>query len=354
MTLSLEDAQEYEWGKYYKLPGDTVIIDENHMDMYWYFIFERLKIYHKRVVLKEEAPWTEDEILQKYRFTNISRDMDKLTIWEINNILNMVDEPTDDIELRKKSILFNIFLYRMYTKIESYQQFGFIDFEDNAEEKYIAGKERLKAWRDEGNKPFTGSYMVNPMDLINPNIEQRKDKILNSYYVLDNIFYNIDEIYKNTISECPDMKVQIEYLVTLPGIGWFNAYEIACSIASISRYYNNPLVDWTQDNYSNIGPGSGRGIDAIFKDCGNLTKMEALIFLRANWEDYMTKLGYYEEFISMLPEVFDNDLDLRIIEHCLCEFSKYIKVKEQGKRTRALFKNATSDLGELEFNYKKK
>lgn len=354
MTLSVEDANKYEWGEYYKIPDSSVVVNQQHMDMYWYFLYERLKIYHKRVVLREDAPWTDDKILQKYRFTNISRDMDKLTIWEINNILSKIDDPTDNIELRKRSVLFNIFLYRMYTKIESYQHFGFIDFEDNAEENYKIGKDKLIKWRDQGNKPFTGSYMVNPMDLINPNVEQRKDKILNSYYVLDNIFYNIDEVYKNVVEDCPNMKSQIEYLVTLPGIGWFNAYEIACSIASINRYYNNELVPWTQDNYSNIGPGSGRGLDSIFENCGNLTKMEALIYLRANWQEHMKRLGYYEEFIEMLPEIFDNDIDLRIIEHCLCEFSKYIKVKEQGKRTRALFKNETKNIDELSFDFKKR
>ena len=49
------------------------IMQENKemMDLFWYFVKARQDIWYKRFVLKQPAPWTDDEILKPYNFCNI-------------------------------------------------------------------------------------------------------------------------------------------------------------------------------------------------------------------------------------------------------------------------------------------
>jgi len=56
----------------------------------------------------------------------------------------------------------------------------------------------------------------------------------------------------------------------------------------------------------------------------------------------MIRVGLYESFIKMLPKVFNGELDLRIIEHCLCESHKYYKIKTKTGRTKQRFSASTA------------
>ena len=61
----------------------------------------------------------------------------------------------------------------------------------------------------------------------------------------------------------------------------------------------------------------------------------------------MKRLGFYEKFIQMLPDVLEGDLDLRVIEHCLCENHKYNKLKSKTGRTKQRFTPETEDVSIL-------
>lgn len=342
-----ENIRGYEWYPWYKEPKG-VVFNQKYLDGFWKFIYDRLKIYYKRVVLQQPAPWTDDPIFNTYRFTNICRDMDKLTIYERKNILSKLDEPVVDLETRKKSVMFNIMLFRTFVKVETYESIGFIDFSDeNWRKQWELGKQAV-LWRRNNNlRNFTGSFMVNTLKGCNPDESTRNNQSLNALCMCDWFLDNIDEVYNNVIKKPKNMKEQLEYLVTLKGIGSFTAYEFACSFAMAGRYCKNVLVPWSQDSYTSIGPGSSGGIDWVFKSLGNLSKIEAIIYLRSIWRNEMKRLGYYEEFIKMLPEVLENDLDLRIIEHCLCESHKYHKLSTKTGRTKQRFTPETTDLTTL-------
>lgn len=333
----------YEWYEWYKEPSECVQFNQEYLDGFWKFIYDRLEIYYKRVVLKHQFPWTLDIIFNEYRFTNISRDMDKLTIFERNNILCMVDKPTDNLLLRKKSVLFNIVLFRIFVKEESYNSVGFIDFENpDWKNTWESGKNALISRRAKGLRNFTGSFMVNTMKICNQDESTRDNQTINALCLLDSILDNFEEFYYNTVTKPLNMKEQLEYLRTIDGIGHFTAYEIACSIAMIGRYFNNALVSWSQDSYTSVGQGSRGGIHWVYKSIGNLSDIESIIYLRSIWKHEMIRVGLYESFIKMLPKVFNGELDLRIIEHCLCESHKYYKIKTKTGRTKQRFSIGTT------------
>jgi len=51
-------------------------LDAESLDLFWQFIAERQKVWYRRVVEGRPAPWTDDDILQEYRFTNVYRELD--------------------------------------------------------------------------------------------------------------------------------------------------------------------------------------------------------------------------------------------------------------------------------------
>jgi hypothetical protein len=52
---------------------------------YFRFIYERQLVWYKRHVLKLPPPWTEDEIMQKYKIINMYRQLDRCTIYLLKN-----------------------------------------------------------------------------------------------------------------------------------------------------------------------------------------------------------------------------------------------------------------------------
>ena len=166
-------------------------------------------------------------------------------------ILVKLDEPVADRETRKKSVMFNIMLFRTFVKVDTYECFGFIDFSDKAWEKqWEKGKKALLDKQSRGIQSFTGSFMMHNLKQCNPDPETNTNKTINAICMCQNFIDHLEEIYEKTVSKCKGMKEQIQFLLTLPGVGSFTAYEYACSFAMPSRYCKNRLVPWTQDNYT--------------------------------------------------------------------------------------------------------
>ena len=73
---------------------------------FFYWINERHQIFLNRA-MGEPRPWTDDPILDQFKFTNAFRQLDHGTQWLINELVGAGD--TDDSRL-----LFNIVTFRMY------------------------------------------------------------------------------------------------------------------------------------------------------------------------------------------------------------------------------------------------
>lgn len=333
--------ENYEWYPYYKEPNDEVEINWDNFEIYWYWVSERMNIWYNRVVLKLPFPWTEDKIFQENRFTNVIRDLDRGTIVVIKEILSKLDDPCDDIVQRKKEVILNIMVYRVFIRYETWKLIGYIPL-DEWETRWKKSKSAIRKRRDSGLPVFHGAYFVNGLKSANPDKVNNHDKVENAMCMCDNFYAFLDDIYEFITNN--NMKDCIEYLQTLPAVGSFNAYEYACDFALASRYTSQSLVNWTDDAYVNVGPGNKRGIDYIFQKSGNLSDIEKNIYIRATWEHYMKYYGYYDRFMSQLPECMGGKINLRVVEHDLCEFQKYMKVKTSTGRCKALYTKINPDL----------
>ena len=336
-----KDLQGHDWAQYYKEPNESVVINWNNMRMYWYWIAERMNIWYKRTILKQGAPWTEDKILQEFGFTNAIRDLDKGTILYIRNILNKIDEPCDDLVKRKKEIIINTMIYRLFIRKETMDAIGWFLTLDNWERDWGHAKEELRRIRKSGEPVFHNAYYVNDLHAASPSPDNH-DKTENAINMIENHWFpRLDEIYEFITTH--NMKDTLDFLTTLTCVGYFTAYEFACDFALCSRHTENQLVDWTDDSYVNIGPGNKRGLDYIFAKKGNLNYYECNFYLRASWKHYMERYGYLSQFMSQLPDFMEGDINMRVIEHDLCELSKYLNAYYGIGRPKTKFGNKSKD-----------
>ncbi|TFY63010.1 hypothetical protein EVJ58_g3497 [Rhodofomes roseus] len=118
------------------------VIDEQRfpvspvLDTLFYFMAERHRIFLRRTS-GEERPWTDDEILQKYPFTNVFRVYDRTTQYVLRHVVNQGSQDLHES-------CFRVILFRMFNKIETWkhlkQQIGeltWADFDVHTYEKVL-------------------------------------------------------------------------------------------------------------------------------------------------------------------------------------------------------------------------
>ena len=78
-------------------------------DLYWYFACERQNIFWKKLN-GEEAPWTEDEILQTYKFCNSYRVNDRVSQYLLKKVIYNEKKYNDE------DMIFRILLFKLFNK----------------------------------------------------------------------------------------------------------------------------------------------------------------------------------------------------------------------------------------------
>lgn len=338
-----EDLEGYDWAEYYKAPNKDIKINWDNMKLYWYWIAERQNIWYNRTILKQPMPWTDDKILQENKFTNCIRDLDKGTIRYIREILSKMDEPCDDIVKRTKEVMLNTQIYRLFLKWETWLKIGFI-YLDTWDEQWETAKANLREMKRKGETIWHAAYFVNDLKSANPDKEASHDKVENAICLCELFHEYIDDTYDYVTTH--DMKDCLDYLNHFPAISNFTIYEWMCDWGMSYKHVQNPVVSWTDDSYVNVGPGNKRGLDFIFETSGGMDHYEYNFYLRASWKHYMKRYGFYDKFISQLPEWMNGDLNMRVIEHSACEVSKYLGVYYGIGKCKGKFKNESK--GHLE------
>jgi len=271
-------------------------LNEKNLDLFWYYIHERHSIYKKSKLLRLNKPWTTDKILNKYKFTNVFRDLDTGTKYVIEKIIHKCKNIED--------LFFNIIIYRLYNKIET---FDFLGIQDVNNFNINVFEAKLRELKSKGIHVFTNAFLVSGYSFI-----EGKDKIEKTC----NIISKIHNVIKNIVKEClinKDSEFTFNKLKSLNGIGNFLAYQIAVDIG----YYNKELFD--ESKFVIAGPGCKNGINFLFKDRGNLSYEECIKYL------YDIQFDNIKDINELFSDRKNKFLNLMAMENCLCEISKYLK-----------------------------
>lgn len=258
------------------------------LDRLLYWIQEREKVR----LLKEsgaEKPWTDDEILQSYRFCNARRMDDKVSQWLLHNWYSGVG-------FDHSNILYACALARFINLPSSLERIGRWVFR-KGEPEWDDVKEELRALKLSG-PIFNAAYMVRGNDGMD------KVECVVDYYVrpLKDVRDKLD----------PDfMELTWSEILHSYGMGSFMAGQI---VADLRWAMSGSWLD--RNDWAPIGPGSRKGMNVL-----QGRRSEAPLTQQQFLEELRELRDVVEE---RLPEI-SSRLEMHDIQNCCCEYWKYSK-----------------------------
>ena len=291
-------------------------IQKSTLSIFYYWINERHRIFLRRQE-GEKAPWTKDPILQTYKFTNPFRSNDRTTVW-FHDIISKHYNP----EYGAGNLLLNCALFRYFGTIEFWdalREYGrrwFIDVSHKNDQDIItnAAKNRMKR----GERVYTGAYMINNISSTGVKAETLMERVF--------IPLSLDmSTLSKRIAASPQLETTFNMLQTYTGFGGggFMAYEVVTDM----RHF--PPLNCASDinTWANPGPGALRGLSRLYGEKVKYADALPLMvdLLNRCWSD-----GNGLDYVVPV-------LELRDVEHSLCEFDKYMRVQKGEGRPRSKF-----------------
>jgi hypothetical protein len=306
-------------------------LNTESLDLFWQFIAERQKVWYRRVVEGRPAPWTDDDILQEYRFTNVYRALDPGTQYVIQDILEVDASPGDKI--------FNVMLYRLIGRLETHEYLGFQSLDSFRTEEF---EEQLKHRRDDlGETVFTGAYMVSGYNHMGSS-----DKVENVAALFGELTDN--STFFDDILSAESLPDAYDVLRSQPGFGNFLSYQVLVDLLYPIDYYDgDSILPFSPNDWSSPGPGAQKGLKQLVTEFNSFTRLDVMRWLRQNQQQEFDRLSLEFPYL----ETVDGkrlELSLADIQNCLCEFYKYDKILNSNGRARRCFRNSEArSSGEL-------
>jgi len=275
------------------------------LDTYFYWIHERETIRLNKEVEQKPPPWTDDSILQKFKFCQVFREDDRTTRWFRTHIR---DPYRDDPEVLMATVIFRWFNY-----IETGRTL--------VKNKLHLEWDRKKAIEEitKQNKWVTGAYIVKT-----PN---RMDKVTGVAECISHMWGDREKLVEK-ILETNSLEKSWNILRDYPYMGPFMAYEV---ITDLRHTY---LLRDAEDilTWANAGPGAMRGLNRLAgRELGFCKRSHP-------WNEEMRNLWEISRD-KLNPNLIDLDkFEMREIEGGLCEFDKYSRILNEEGRTRSVYK----------------
>lgn len=301
---------------------------EEIYNLYWYFAAERQNIFYKKL-RGEEAPWTEDKILQEYKFCNSYRASDRVSQYLIKNVIY------NGKKYSEEDIIFRIILFKIFNKESTWEillnEIGDIHLSDFNFKYYCEILEKAKR---KGEKIYTDAYMSCASKAFG------YDKKHENHIALLQKMFKEDKI-QFKIMESKNMEEAFNIIKQYPLIGNFMAYQLITDI----NY--SEVVDFSEREFTVAGPGSERGIKKCFIDLGGMTKEEIIKWMCDNQEEEFERLGIEFKKLGNRP------LQYIDCQNLFCELDKYCRqaVPELKSNRTKIKKKYVAKKDKIEYRY---
>ncbi len=324
-----------------------------HASEFFAYARERHAIYLRRAA-GQQKPWSEDKIFRQNKFTNVFRELDRVTVWFRKNVRDPLKN--------KPEVLLATVVFRMFNRIET------------GEAIFCQTTVPPKGWTD--GSVFDKKLNPTAFDLflydgdvrhlrraIVHHIGDRGPYTTGSYIIssppgyskLDGVLKILGDFYKNSDwREIAQGSRQLrgreplfdywEWLRSQSYLGKFHSYEIVTDLRHTALLKNAPdVLTW-----ANVGPGARRGINRVmgrdkkFRISDEHALEEMLMLLEMStfaeyWPKWSERGGFLHRNFDMPDLGVDHKKtdwslwEMRDVEHTLCEFDKYMRLKKKEK-----------------------
>jgi hypothetical protein len=284
------------------------------------------------VRLRKEAdfpfPWTEDKILQQYKFTNIRRENDRTS----RAFIKTYREHAED---NPKDILLNCAINRYFGTEEFAKIHGWIPFE------YFNPHELERSAADartRGQRVFTGAYVIT-----NGGISAPKEYVVAHHYI-DQLWKALPVIcdIADTTQSWQRVAEAMRKVDGFGGSGFMTKETLVDT--TYTRFWDTHIDrndtatmsiprDW--ETWTPIGPGARRGITRILGDDDPDSPSAKKTQNNENFcmEMITTIMDKQKQFWKHEGGLYPHD-----IQFTLCEFDKYERVRLGQGRPRSTYK----------------
>lgn len=303
-----------------RLPDATNSL--NNAGPLWYWMAERHKIYLRKSE-GAEPPWTKDPILQEYRFCNVFRELDTVTIWIRENIR--------EVYANHPNLWFMLAVARTINWPPTLQKIMEAGLWPVRDWDWEAVAKLLDDLMFAGKKVYTGAYMIRAESDPNNEWYNSTKQAYIAGCVLNNLWEQQEEwTVDEDLPARPGfntLQSHHKWFMKFHGWGPFMAYEVVTDLRH-TRYLDKApdIMRW-----ANAGPGALRGLNRLrgVDPQTHMSQGEA----NNRMYDLLLECHAHEELCFTLDQI----PEMRDIEHSLCEVDKYLRVKNGEGRPRAKY-----------------
>jgi hypothetical protein len=300
------------------------------------FIIERHRIYLKKAA-GHSAPWTDDPILQNFMFTNVYRELDRVTVWMDKHIMQpYMDHP---------DLPFMMAIARVINWPDTLKEL--MDEGAWPEKRWNANKffNVMKAIQDRGDKVVTGAYIVSagrPKGAESPTSNKKPYGI--AYWILDQLWNNKEQFQLMSKTKTGgSMGRAVEALQQHHGFGPFIANQVVVDLT-----YLDPWLKKAEDynTFTSPGPGTIKGMNWMISGKmnggipGNKLNKHMIKFRELVNKEVRRQVPA-KYWTGNMKTGFE-DISMSNYSNCNCETSKMVRsLKDGGANMKNKYRGGT-------------
>jgi len=269
-------------------------------DTYWKFAAERQEVFFRRLHDKI-PPWSADQVIGRYKFTNCYRAADRVSQYLIRHVIYKGSQDPDEV-------FFRIMLFKLFNKIETWEMLkailGEICYEGFSYKEY---DRILSSALRKGVAIYSAAYLMAS--------GSRVFQVAHKHQAhLRLLVMMMKDKVALAVQEKTSLLQVFEHLRSYPLIGDFLAYQYA-----IDLNYSN-LIDFSEMSFVMPGPGARDGITKCFVSLGGLNEADVIKIVTDRQNVEFERLG-----ISF-KSLWGRPLQLIDCQNLFCEVDKYSRI----------------------------
>ena len=269
-------------------------------DTLWRFAAERQEIFFRKIEGRL-PPWTDDQVIARYKFTNAYRASDRVSQYLIRNVIYQGDPSVEEV-------FFRTILFKLFNKVETWEllerEVGPITHASYSFEKY---DDVLTKAISTNTRIYSSAYIM-PSGTKTFGYRTKHRTHLKLLEVM------MDDEAPYRVADSQTMERTFEYLLSFPTVGNFLGYQYVTDL----NY--SEICDFSEMEFVSPGPGALDGIHKCFSNLGGLNESDIIQLVADRQEMEFERLGI--DFRSL----WGRRLQLIDCQNLFCEVSKYARV----------------------------
>ena len=279
-------------------PANPTIVYET----YWRFATERQNIFFRRL-RGQESPWTDDAILQQYKFTNVYRASDRVSQYLIKNVIYKGEQTPEEL-------FFRTILFKIFNRIETWalleSRFGEVSYKGYSRKHY---DDTLTEAIERNQRIYSAAYIMPSGGRSSASLGRKHRMHLGLVESM------MRDDLPQQLCDAKTMAVAFELLRSYPTLGDFLAYQYVTDL----NY--SVLTEFSETEFVVPGPGARSGLQKCFRDLGGLNEAETIKMVRDRQE------GEFEALGLSFQSLWGRPLQLIDCQNLFCEVDKYSRIK---------------------------